>query len=150
MVGCGTIKKVKTAITDPLRSPEASVVDASVVEQTAEGARVVIRVAVTNPNNVPLPLVSSSYTLDVNGTSYAFTQPPNHTLPRRENSGGKQTLELYAALPTNGQNLTGAGYRVNGSVTYQPPGEIRKVLTDSYVPLPWVSFNGEGTLGAGE
>lgn len=121
-------------------TPRASVVGVKQIKQTDQGTRIEVTVALENPNDVPLPLVRSDYTVELGGRSYTGRDVPARTLP----ANGKQQVVLPAVV-TAGEG-GGTGYVVRGSVTYEPPGEIRKLLTDSHIPLPSVSFEQAGQL----
>lgn len=123
-------------------SPTASVLGVKLVKQTDQAARVEVTVALENPNDVPLPLIKSSYTVEVAGQSYSATDVPARTLPAR----GRQEVTIPAVVAVSGGAARGSSYRVDGSVTYEPPGEIRKLMTDSYIPLPSVGFAQSGQL----
>ena len=123
--------------------PATRVVGIEVLEQTDEGMRLAVTVELTNTNDVALPLVSADYHVQLEGLDGSrFEDEPHRTVPAR----GTQQVRLTAALPTGGGDLSGAGYAVRGSITYQPPGELREVLTGSYVPLPSTQFSGRGVL----
>ena len=64
------------------------------------------------------------------------------TLP----AGGRQTVPLVASFAADGQDLKGRACTVTGTISYRPPGQLRKVLTESYVPLPSVTFREQGVL----
>ncbi|MCX5660035.1 MAG: LEA type 2 family protein [Planctomycetota bacterium] len=126
-------------------SPTASVVGVKLVKQTEQASRVEVTVALENPNDVPLPLTKSDYTVELGGRSYSATDVPARTIPAH----GRQEVMIPAVVTTaggGGSGGPGSSYRVDGSITYEPPGEIRKLLTDSYIPLPSVSFTRSGQL----
>lgn len=126
-----------------LETPTIEVVNVRVAEQTGEATRIEALVELTNPNDTPLPLTSASYTISAgNAGSVSLDDRPNRTLPAL----GKQTVLLPASLRTNGASLKGAPCTVSGSITYEPPGEVRKILTESGIPLPWVDFSKSGRV----
>ena len=128
-----------------LEKPIARVQSVTLDEQTEHGSRVLVTVELANPNDVALPLVDAQYTLLLAPGSrvVSFRDAPNRTLP----SKGRQVITLPAALPVSGGgNLRGASYRVAGSINYEPPGEIRELLTEAGIPLPSSEFFGSGTL----
>lgn len=128
-----------TGCTNNLASPVARVSDVRVVQQTDQGSRVEVDVELTNPNSTPLPLVRSSYTVSAGaGQAYHSTERLNRTLPGK----GKQVVTLPAVFT----GAVGGSYNVSGGVTYEPPGEMRKLLTESYYPLPSVGFSGSGSM----
>lgn len=130
LAGCGTPG-----------SPRGRVLDAALVEETPDGARIEFVVELVNPRQEHYPLVEARYSLDVDGAgTFRFTEYPTEALPAQET----QRLLLAGALPAT--DLSGKTWQVRGAVSYQPGGEFRQVLTDSGVPLPVIRFDGEGTL----
>ena len=128
---------------DGLKRPSSKVRHVSILEQTEQGAVVEVSVELRNPNEVPLPLVSSRYTVAVDRVqSFTLHDEVHLTLP----AGGRQIVRLGAAFASDGGELKGRACTVSGTITYRPPGQFRKVMTESYVPLPSVAFRGQGTL----
>ena len=126
-----------------LKRPSAKVTHVTIVEQTDQGAQVEVTVELRNPNSVPLPLVASQYTVTVDQIApFSLHDEVHMTLP----AGGRQTVTIHAAFAAGGDNLRGRACTVTGTITYRPPGQLRKVLTESYVPLPSVTFRGQGVL----
>ena len=131
--------------------PSAFVSGVKLIEQTPEGARLEVIVELENPNLTPLPLAHSGYTITIDGVgTYRFADRPRRTLPAGVEEGGsavgRQTLRLPMAMSGPGNGPAGLTYHVEGSVLYEPPGAIRKLLTESNVPLPSVPFSGTGTI----
>ena len=129
----------------------AQVKSVSVVEQTAEGATIEVIVEVRNSNITPLPMPYCSATVNVEGLgSFSFEDLPNRTAIGKRTDivqdYGVQTFTFVAAFQTKGQDVASLPYSVSGSVSYEPPGEIRKLMTDAYVPLPWANFSASGRL----
>lgn len=123
--------------------PEARVLDAALVEESPDGSRVEFVVEIDNPRDVGYPILDARYTVDVEGAGpFSFTAYPVEALPAE----GTQRLLLAGAFDRTG--LAGRRWRVNGSLTYQPGGNLRAVGTDLGIPLPSVAFNGEGVLQA--
>ena len=131
------------------------VLDAQVLEQSAQGGQVVLFVRVTNPNPQELPIPRVTCDLDVEGGGrFTFTDVPYATLPGGGKSGGEpgggageaafQILEIPGALA--GSALAGKRYTVRGTVVFQPDGQLRRVFTDLGLPLPRTRFAGSGTL----
>ncbi|MEX0774405.1 MAG: hypothetical protein WD042_01700 [Phycisphaeraceae bacterium] len=113
------------------------------VEQTEQGARVEVDLLLENPNDVAIPLKYTSYSVRVApGGTYRYGDESNRTLPAK----GTQMLTLPAAFATGGASLSGARFKVDGDMTYEPPGVLRKALTDSGIPLPSVGFSRAGQL----
>lgn len=126
---------------EKVSEPTARFVGARLVSATEQGARIEISVELENPNGVSLPLVESRYTLSLGGAKAAHgVDRPNRTLPAK----GRQIVLIPVAV--EGTVSAGAAFSVHGAVAYEPPGEVRKVLTESKVPLPRVSFEGAGNL----
>ena len=147
--GCRMADKFKV---ESVPKPKAQVAAVRLTEHTGEGMRIEITVELTNKCDVALPLVASDYTVGLGGRrSVAFTNAPNRTLP----AGGTQTVTLPAVVAiaqagtgdsVDGLGAAGAPVTIAGSITYEPPGEIRLLLTESKVPLPSVSFRYSGQL----
>jgi LEA14-like dessication related protein len=130
-----------------LRQVSTRVDSVRVDELTDQGVRVLVTLVAENPNNIPLPIVKAKYKVTLAGISggggeFTFTDLPKATLPAH----GTQTITLPAAFALNGGNAVGVSYKVAGQLTYEPPGEIRKLLTEYNVPLPSASFKDEGRL----
>lgn len=123
--------------------PQTRVLDVAVSEQTAQGARIEMTVAVENRSDVPLPVRSARYEVQVEELgSFAFRELPAVTLP----PNGTQTFTLAAAFADGQTSLAGRRYDVTGRLAYEPPGEVRSLLTEYGVPLPAVSFDAQGRL----
>jgi len=130
-------------VTLTINKPKAEVEATRVTETSGQGARVVTRVSLSNPNRAVLPLIEAHYTVEVEGAGwFRFTEVPGKALPGQ----GEQTLELPAAFATGGDSLAGRPYTVRGWVSYRPPGEAESVFYQSGLPLPRASFRREGTL----
>jgi hypothetical protein len=132
LCGCAVVKR-----------PPANVTSVAVTEQTDQGGRIEVVVDLVNPNDdTPLPMPRAIYTVTVgDDKTFHFEQIPAATLP----AAGVQTLTLPAAF-ADAAPLAGQPYRVTGRVEYTPPGEIRRILTDSGLPLPSSPFSAQGTL----
>ncbi|MEM6333138.1 MAG: hypothetical protein AAF823_07340 [Planctomycetota bacterium] len=136
-------------------TPRAEVIGVDVEDVTADGARVVVRVAVTNAGEVELPMPKATYTLSVDGLdAFSFTAVPDTVVPM---DGGQTVMVLPAAFGLSGLEagdgaetasggLAGRGYRVSGSLTYEPPGDLRRLATNYRVPLPFATFDASGVL----
>ncbi len=123
--------------------PSVEVVGAEVTQQSPEGARVEVALVLSNPNNVAITLPQASYTVAVEDTgSYASVELPARVLGPK----GVQSIRLPAAVVTEGQDVSGRAWRIDGSVTYEPENYLRSFLTESGVPLPLVLFSGDGEL----
>lgn len=138
-------------INDGIATPTATVEGVRVVRQSEDGASLQVTVRMENPNTVALPLKNANFTLVLTGIGeFSFIDTPHVTLPAKRTDGdfgpGLQFLNLAAAIATEGKDTQGAAYRVRGSIIYEPPGEIRRLLTESSVPLPAMNFSQSGTL----
>ena len=125
-----------------VQQPTATVTGARVTEWTSEGASVEVLVEVVNPNDFPMPVILETYRLVVDGEAFVFSGRPGASMPPNDS----QVFTLTGAVPTNGQNMRGAGYRIAGHFLYEKPGEVRRVLVDSGVPEPRIHFSSEGVL----
>ncbi len=118
-------------------------VELQVVNQTPAGASFAIELALTNRNDVALPLPETTYRFAVEGVgSYSFIDLPARVIGPR----GTQTLTLPAAISTGGQALAGRPWTISGRVQYEPENPLRGFLTETGVPLPVAFFSGEGRL----
>lgn len=143
IAGCHNTEKIVT--------PSAQVLGVTLVEQTKYGARLDIIVGLANPNFTALPLVESDYAITIDGVgSYKFSDRPHRTLPAGLESGGSrlglQKLRLPVAIDYEGGDLSGTAFKVHGAVFYEPPGEVRKLLTESNIALPKAEFLGTGQV----
>jgi len=128
-----------------VRTPGAELSSGAVAARTAEGARVEMTVRVNNPNEVPLPVRGVDYQVVVDGVgTFEMDDTPPIALPPR----GSETLTLPASFADGSQDWAGRRYRLTGSLRYQPPGEVRELLTQYRVPLPTVPIEAEGRFAA--
>lgn len=136
--GCALVQFSKR-----VEPPMVDVMRVALAEQSEEGVVVHAMIRVQNPNDVPLPLVASEYTvlLDPNH-SFTFDDKLQQMLAAK----GIQELRLSAAFATKGQAVAEATYHIRGLVRYEPPGQIRRILTDSGIPLPAVAYSETGQL----
>ena len=130
---------------DFVQKPGTQVTGAQVDERTADGARVAMTVRVDNPNDVALPVRGVDYRVTVEDAgTFELDDAPPVALP----PNASQTVTLPAAFADGQRNWAGRQYRLTGTLRYQPPGEIRELLTQYRVPLPSVRFSSEGRLRA--
>jgi LEA14-like dessication related protein len=126
-----------------LRQVTTRVDSVQIDEQTEQGVRVLVTVVAENPNDMQLPIVKAKYKVTLaGGGEFTFTDLPKATLP----ANGTQTITLPAAFALDGGDAAGTSYQVTGQLTYEPPGEIRKLLTEYNVPLPSAPFKDDGAL----
>ena len=130
LVGCDDLKSVE--------KPSTRVLSARLVDETDEGARILVEVELTHKNKVALPLVNADYSGEIQGIGdYDGQDLPNRTLP----INSRQVVTLPMVYRTD-EPVTGLAIDVSGNIEYQPPGEIRKLLTESGIPLPKTGFSG--------
>jgi hypothetical protein len=130
-----------TTLINWAEAPDVSVTGVELVSLSDEGASAAIELDLNSGAEVALPLTLARYTVELNGQQYRGDVEPNAVLP----AGRSLTVRLPAAV----SGAPGDRYSVRGRVEYEPPGQVRKVLTDLGVPLPSTGFSGEGEL-AGE
>ncbi|MEX0744403.1 MAG: LEA type 2 family protein [Phycisphaeraceae bacterium] len=124
-------------------APEAEVQSVAVTQQTDDGARVEVLLSVHNPNDFALPVRSAGYTVRLAETSrFAFTDEPAVTLP----PNASQVLVLAAGFAADDAIADAAGVRVTGHLRYQPPGDLRELLTEYHFPLPHIRFGERTTV----
>ncbi|MBL4699934.1 MAG: hypothetical protein JKX85_01625 [Phycisphaeraceae bacterium] len=136
--GCQAYKAFKSPDLKPL---VIQTVDVKLALQSSEAAKFEVTLLINNPNNTPLPLVNSEFVLDVSGHGKCVTQ---YVLHRTVPANGTQTVTVPVVIVTREQVTATTGYVVKGVVSYVPPGEFRKLMTESKVPLPVVMFEAEG------
>ena len=143
-----------------LDRPRAEVRGVSATDRSQEGLRLEIVVDLENTGDEILPLVASQYTVTIDQVgSYESSDRLIRTLPAANEletgrgdatatprQPGRQVIQLPVALPWDGRDVAGLTYRVEGTVSYRPPGEIRALLSEAKLPLPLVYFNGSGEL----
>lgn len=121
------------------------VLDARVIERTADGAVVQFTIEARNGNNNPLPLREATYSLDLNGQT-VFTGIRSAECTLRQS--GVQQFVLPAAVKASSLASMGGAvrYRLAGSLTYVTPGAFAELLFDSGVARPSAGFSGEGEI----
>lgn len=148
--GCRSEPKTAEMTIEP---PQATVVMLTLVEQSRRGARLNALIDVSNPNPVSLPVTVVHYKVHIEDLpAHTFTDYPRIALSAATTNPlrtGQQRLELPVAVPAGRRSLVGRSYRIRGEITYEPPGVIRKLLTESGIPLPSIPFNGTGTITGG-
>lgn len=134
-VGCSTVE-----------TPQLTVVDARITEETDEGVMIEFTLEGVNENPQELPLREVTYTLSVDGRRVFSGQRSAEATLRRL---GNQRFLLPAVVPASAEvgPLPGSTYRVSGQAVYLAPGAIAELLFDSGVRRPRVSFSGTGTIG---
>ncbi len=131
MQGCSTVA-----------APDTRVVSARLAEETEEGARILVVIELSHKNSVALPLTDAHYDGYIKDVGdYSGEDNPNRTLP----IASTQTITLPFVYKTD-EPVSGREISVSGSITYEPPGEIRKLLTESGVPLPSTGFSGKAII----
>lgn len=139
-VGCKAYEAFKEPALKPVTVDGGTV---KLVKQSPEAAQFEVTLTVTNPNDTPLPLTQSSLSLNIDGIGSATT---SYLLHRTAPANLSQTITVPVVIVTTQQVSAGVSYATKGTVTYQPPGEIRKLLTDSNVPLPSAAFDLQGQM----
>jgi len=126
-------------------TPTLQVMDATMIEASAEAVVVAVRVRATNIGDDGLPLRIASYTLSIGGKSATVTRSPEATLRAR----GEQEFIVPAALLLSASERAGmasAPFTITGSVSYVPPGRIADVFFEWGVYRPSAPINGGGTV----
>lgn len=123
--------------------PQTRVLALTITEQTDTGFRAEARVELVNENRVELPLLRVHYQIDIQGIgSVSLMDEAGRTLPAR----GSQQIILPASFAWQGPVPTDTPWLVKGRVSYYPPGELRQIMTETKIPLPESSFEGQGSL----
>lgn len=119
-------------------TPDAVVTAVELTEVSPQGASARIVIDLTNTNDEPMPLKIARYRLTLGGGAYSGNTHANATVPAR----GGVRLTLTGAVP----GAPGDTYDVSGAIEYQPPGEVRELLTDFNYPLPTIPLRGAGQV----
>lgn len=142
---CGlgaSMKRMGQRMTERFASPQVEISSVRIDKQTLSGARFLIDLELTNPNDKPLPLLETTYTVRVGDESFHFVQETHRALP----ASGRQTITVSAAIATDGGKLTGRDYQLTGDISYDTPTGMRAAGHLTWMPRPVVRFAGTGTL----
>jgi len=141
--GCGLSAKRRLRLIHPVQKPVVKVIEVKPVEQTDDGASLVMTLELDNPNTAQLPLQRASYDVELgDGRRFSFNDRAFRTL----SSQGQQQIVLTAAFAPPGNKINGQDYSVSGWVSFTPPGALRRLLTRSGLPLPRARFRSTGRL----
>lgn len=139
-VGCGPIKAPR--LPEPVTAPTTDVLRVDLTAASDAAARYEVIVTFVNPNLFELPMTHASYVLTVAGHSYRADAVPNTTIPAQ----GQVNLTLPAVISAPGLSSLGQPYEVKGTVTMQPPGQLRNLFYEMGLPMPTADFTGQGTV----
>ncbi len=139
LLGCRTLRNIGSDVTRTVSDPTITVEALRVAQRSAYGTRYEVDLVIQNPNDFPLALVSSSHTLVVSGSAFEFAGAPHRTVPSRGNAEGTQRVTLAGAVPMVGPEPEAVSVR--GKMVFEPPGQFRKLLTESGLPLPSAAFS---------
>ena len=124
-----------------IERPDVEVTSIRLDDNSPGGGRILFDLLVTNPNDEALPMPRVSYRVDVvGGGAFEFTDRPYAASP----SEGQVRFTMASAV--RGVNLEGKQVNVDGTIIFEPQGELRRVFYDNYVPLPRSSFSGQDVL----
>ncbi|MEO1129132.1 MAG: LEA type 2 family protein [Planctomycetota bacterium] len=130
--------------------PKFTVLDAAIVEETAQGFVIEFEVEGENPNDEPLILEAVEYSLSLDGRRrFGGVRSPEVTLP----ANGSQRMRLPAAIGLGERETLPSGireYRMVGTVIYEVPGSIAELLFDSNIRRPRQPFSRNGELDFGD
>ena len=121
--------------------PEVQVTSIRLDETSSGGGRILFDLLVNNPNDEALPMPTVSYKVDVVGAgSFRFTDRPYAAVP------SEGVVRFTMASAVRGVNLQGKRVDVDGTILFEPTGELRRIFYDNNYPLPRSSFSGRGVL----
>lgn len=142
--GCVVVDAVQEGLVD---APSAEVLGVSVVDVGERSAALEAAVRLSNPNDVELPVESVRVRMvGPGGESFASAVPVTVSMP----PNGSEVMQVRGVLPTGNGDVVGEQVRVSVTVRWVPPGEVRAILTETGVPLPFVvarQSGGEGVVG---
>jgi hypothetical protein len=131
------------------KPPRLSVTSAAITDESPDGLVITFDIAAANPNLAQIPLRDISYSLFLDGKRvFEGSRSPEATLARL----AIQELRLPAAIPIDAEHPRPTGtvpYRLEGTLTYIPPGKLMEVLYDSGIPRPTTSLVHEGVVDVG-
>ncbi len=143
LAGCSWLKPPKPP--KPVIDPEAAVTQVRLIRSGDQASRFDITVTLTNPNDFALELEGAHYSFEIGPSRYETETVPHTTLPK----SGKISIALPAVLTgEGGAPPTGGQYHASGSITLNPPGQIRRVLYELGLPKPKVRFDGQGMVAS--
>jgi hypothetical protein len=124
--------------------PTIEVGEARLIDNGGEAARCEIDLALSNPGDEPLELLTFEYVVTINGESaYHGRRSAEATL-----SGEGVRVITLPAVVERSLLARGEGGRtqwaISGSLLYVTPGRIAELLLDSGVRKPTVGFSGRG------
>lgn len=138
--GCSVYRKFKSP---DLKAMVVEKVDVKLAGQSSEAAKLDVTLTINNPNGTALPLVKTDMTVSIGSLGQASTQ---YLLHRTVPANGTQTITIPVVILTSEQITAGTSFSAKGVVSYEPPGELRKLMTESNVPLPAVVFDLQGQM----
>lgn len=138
VTGCKVYRQFTTPSLKPVTVAK---VDVTLVKQSDEAAKFDVTLTLENPNSTPLPMKYTDLSLDVAGYGNGHTE---YMLHRTVPANGTQTVTVPMVIVTQQKVVAGTAYATKGTVTYVPPGEFRKLMTESNVPLPTAVFDSKG------
>lgn len=139
-VGCGPIKAPR--LPERVIAPTTDVLRVDLTAASDAAASYDVLVTFVNPNLFELPMTHAAYVLTVNGHSYTADAVPNATIPAQ----GQVDVKLPAVIAAPGLAALGQPFEVKGTVTMQPPGQLRNLFYEMGIPMPTVDFAGQGTV----
>ena len=127
-----------------VRAPRVEHVGVRELERTQSRAVYAFRFRATNPNGDPIPLGEVRYTVFMDGRAvFSGVRSPETTL----GTYADREFEVPAVLDTDTIDLSGiVDYRVDGALTYIPPGRFGQELYRSNVHVPTVEFRAPGRV----
>ena len=125
------------------KAPGIAVLDATLVESTAEANRFDVEIDLMNPNDEALEIREFSYSFTVTGgPAYTGRWSLGQTLA----PGHRSQVTLPAVVVLDPAAGTEPRWRIRGQVLYVSPGALAEILLDSGVRKPRARFRGEGTV----
>ena len=125
------------------KAPGIAVLDASLVESTAEACRFDVHIEIMNPNDESMELREFSYSFTVRGER---TYSGRWSLGRTLAPGHRSKITLPAVVAIDPSATTDAAWTIRGNVLYVSPGALAEMLLDSEVREPRARFRGQGTV----
>lgn len=131
-----------------LQDPRVTVRSASEAERTDEAIVLDVAVEIENPNAEPLDLREVEYLLSLDGKAVFRARRAGGAAVSPH---GTRTLTIPAVIPlaaVEREDADGpaATWRLQGTILYLPPGEIREIFFDAGLYRPRTGLRGEGPM----
>ncbi|MBI1370235.1 MAG: hypothetical protein GC162_16495 [Planctomycetes bacterium] len=138
LTGCGPIKMPRMPV--PVQDPTTDIASVNLVDASEKAGKYDITITLVNPNNFELPMTFATYSLTVGERTYEGSAIPNTTLP------ALSQIQFTVPAVLEGPAAAGQNFTAEGTITLNPPGQIRQLIYELGIPMPTAHFDGQGTV----